>query len=172
MLAVEGFNGYRVGIPQDRYYLPGSELWTKPGEVSQELVFGLTQAGVILAGGVTSLEFLVEEGQSVPNGEAVAFAVTSKVKYIDTPLAGVIFNLNRVVIDDPALFQEDPYGRAWVFSLRLSDFVNLPDHFLDPISYQQLLLHSEACGNPKGLKGGSSPTCRTIYTSLRSQKQG
>ena len=172
MLIVEGFSGHRIEIPEDRYYLPGPELWTQAKENVNTLVFGLTQAGVILAGGVTSLEFLVEEGQSVSNGEAVAFAVTSKVKYIDTPLAGVIFNLNRGVIDHPALFQEDPYGRAWIFSLRLSGSINLPDHFLDPISYQQRLLHSEACGNPQGLKGGASPTCRTIYSSIHSQKKG
>jgi glycine cleavage system H protein len=118
------------------------------------------------------LEFLVEEGQFVSNGEAVAFAVTSKVKYIDTPLAGVIFNLNRAVIDHPALFQEDPYGRAWIFSLRLSGSINLSDRFLDPVSYHQGLLRSEACGNPQGLKGGTSPTCRTIYSSIHSQKKG
>src|SRR4030067_2154263 len=104
MLVVEGFNGYRLEIPEDRYYLPGIELWVHTREENL-LVFGLTQAGVILAGGVTSLEFLVEEGQSVSDGEAVAFAVTSKVKYIDSPLAGVIFNLNRAVIDHPISFQ-------------------------------------------------------------------
>ena len=170
MLIIEGFNGHRIEIPEDCYYLPGIELWVHIREENL-LVFGLTQAGVILAGGVTSLEFLVEEGQSVSDGEAVAFAVTSKVKYIDTPLAGAILNLNRAVIDHPALFQEDPYGRAWIFSLRLSGPINLSDRFLDPVSYRQGLLRSEACGNPQGLKGGVSPTCRTIYSSIRSQKK-
>ena len=170
MLIVEGFSGHRIEIPEDRYYLPGPELWIQGN--GQTLVIGLTQAAVIQAGGVTSLEFLVEEGQSVSNGEAVAFAVTSKVKYIDTPLAGVIFNLNRAVIDNPGLFQEDTYGKAWIFSLRLSGSINLSDRFLDPVSYHQGLLRSEACGNPQGLKGGTSPTCRTIYSSIRSQKKG
>ena len=77
MLIVEGFSGHRIEIPEDRYYLPGPELWTQAKEDVNTLVFGLTHAGVILAGGVTSLEFLVEDGQSVSNGEAVAFAVTS-----------------------------------------------------------------------------------------------
>lgn len=172
MLIVDGFNGNRLEIPEDRYYLPGSELWTKANEEDEELVFGLTQAGVILAGGVASLEYLVEEGQTVSPGDVIAFAVTNKVKYIETPLAGNILNINRAVIDNPHFFQEDPYGKAWIFSLRLSDSLNLSDHFLNAISYQQGLLRSEACGNPKGLKGGSSPTCRTIYSSLRSQKQG
>jgi len=171
MLVVEGFNGYRLEIPEDRHYQPGIELWVHAREENL-FVFGLTQAGIILAGGVTSLEFLLVEGQSVSAGEAVAFAVTSKVKYIDTPLAGVILNLNRAVIDHPALFQEDPYGKAWIFSLRLSGSINLSDRFLDPVSYHQGLLRSEACGNPQGLKGGASPTCRTIYSSIRSQKKG
>jgi len=94
----------------------------------------------------------VEEGQFVSKWVAVAFAVTSKVKYIDTPQAGVISNLNRAVIDDPAIFQEDPYGRAWIFSLGLSGPANLSEHFWDTVPYYQRLLRSEACGNPQGLK--------------------
>lgn len=172
MLVVEGFNGYRVEIPEDRYYLPGPELWIQTQKDSKELVFGLTQAGVILAGEVVSLEYFVEEGQIVSSGDAIAFAVTNKVKFIETPLAGRILNVNRAVIDNPGLFQEDPYGRAWIFSLRLSGSINLPDRFSDPVSYHQELLRSEACGNPKGLKGGASPTCRTIYSGIRSQKEG
>jgi len=172
MLTVEGFSGHRIEIPEDRYYLPGSELWAQAKEDVNTLVFGLTQAGVILAGSVVSLEYLVEEGQTVSSGDAIAFAVTNKVKFIETPLAGIILSLNQAVVDHPGLFQEDPYARAWIFSLRLFGSANLLDHFLDPISYQQRLLHSEACGNPEGLKGGSSPTCRTIYSSLRSQKKG
>jgi len=170
MLIVEGFSGHRIEIPEDRYYLPGPELWIQGN--GQTLVIGLTEAGLILTGGVVSLEYLIEEGQSVSPGEVIAFAVTNKVKYIETPLAGNIVDINRVVIDNPHLFQEDPYGRAWIFSLQLSGSIDLPDHFLNPISYQKRLLQSEACGNPNGLKGGASPTCRTIYSSIHSQKKG
>ncbi len=172
MLIIEGFNGYRIEIPEDRYYLPGPELWIQAQGDGKTFVFGLTQAGVLLAGGIVSLEYLIEEGQLVSPGDVIAFAVTNKVKYIETPLAGNIISVNQPVTDNPHLFQEDPYGRAWIFSLQLSGSINLSDHFLNPISYQKRLLQSEACGNPKGLKGGSSPTCRTIYSSLRSQKQG
>ncbi len=170
MLIIEGFSGYRIEIPEDRYYLPGSELWIQGN--GQTSIVGLTQAGIILAGGVVSLEYLVEEGQVVSSGDTVAFAVTNKVKYIESPLAGNILNLNSSLVQNLHLFQEDPYGRAWIFSLRPSGAVNLSDHFLDPTSYQQRLLRSEACGNPQGLKGGASPTCRTIYGGIRSQKEG
>jgi glycine cleavage system H protein len=171
MLIVEGFNGYRIEIPEDHYYLSAAELWVHARE-EKLLVFGLTQAGVILAGGVVSLEYLIEEGQTVSSGDTIAFVVTNKVKYIETPLAGNIVDINRALIDSPHFFQEDPYGKAWIFSLRVSAPVNLSTYFLNAVSYQQRLLRSEACGNPKGLKGGSSPTCRTIYSSLRSQKKG
>ena len=170
MLIIEGFNGHRIEIPEDRYYLPGPELWIRGS--GEALIIGLTQAGVILAGSVVSLEYLVEEGQVVSPGDAVAFAVTNKVKYIEAPLAGNILNLNSSLVHNLHLFQEDPHGGAWVFSLRPSGTRNLSDHFLDPTTYQQRLLRSEACGNPKGLKGGASPTCRTIYSAIRSQREG
>jgi len=170
MLIIEGFNGHQIEIPEDRYYLPGPDLWIRGN--GQALVIGLTQAGVILAGNVISLEYFVEEGQSVSPGDVIAFAITNKIKYIETPLAGSILNLNSSLVDNLHLFQEDPHGRAWIFSLRPSGTVNLSDHFFDPVSYQQRLLRSEACGNPRGLKGGTSPTCRTIYSGIRSQKEG
>ncbi len=170
MLVVEGFSGHRVEIPEDRYYLPKFELWTKAIEDGRELVFGLTQAGIILTGSVVSLEYLIEEGQSVSVGDTIAFAVTNKVKYIETPLAGTILSVNPAVIDNPHFFKEDPYGKAWIFSLRLSDALDLSTYFLDAVSYQQRLFQSEACGNPRGLKGGVSPTCKTIYSGIRSQK--
>jgi len=170
MPIIEGFNGHQIEIPEDRYYLPGPDLWIRGN--GQALVIGLTQAGVILAGNVISLEYLVEEGQSVSPGDVIAFAITNKIKYIETPLAGSILNLNSSLVDNLHLFQEDPHGRAWIFSLRPSGTVNLSDHFFDPVSYQQRLLRSEACGNPRGLKGGTSPTCRTIYSGIRSQKEG
>lgn len=171
MLIIEGFNGHRIEIPEDRYYLPGPELWVR-SQGSDELVFGLTQAGLIISGGVISLEYLVEEGQSVHRGDVIAFAVTNKVKYIETPLPGNISNLNSYLTNNVHLFQDDPYGRAWVFSLQLSDSTDLSVHSLNPLSYRDRLLQSEACGNPKGLKGGASPTCRTIYSGIRSQKEG
>lgn len=167
MLIVEGFNGYQLEIPEDRYYLPVSELWVQVKEDRNTAILGLTQAGVILTGDIVSLEYLVEEGQAVSDADVIAFAVTNKVKYIETPLAGKILRLNRDLLDNPAFFKEDSYGSAWVFSLRLSGFIRLPDRFLNPASYQDRLLRSEACGNPKGLKGGASPTCRTIYSVIR-----
>ena len=170
MLIIEGFNGHRIEIPEDRYYLSGPELWIR--ENGQTLVVGLTQAGVVLAGRVASLEYLVEEGQVVSSGDAVAFAVTNKVKYIEVPLAGNILNLNSSLVHHPRLFQEDPYGKAWIFTFRPSGTINLSGHFLDPTSYQQRLLRSEPSGNPQGLKGGASPTCRTIYSGIRGQKEG
>jgi glycine cleavage system H lipoate-binding protein len=171
MLIIEGFNGHRLEIPEDRYFLPGPEIWIQPKNHGKILLHGLTQAGLILSGGVISLEYLVEEGQVVSSGETVAFAVTNKVKYIETPLPGNILNLNSPLIDNPHLFQKDPYGHAWVFSLQLPDSIDLSVHFLTPLSYRDRLLQSEACGNPKGLKGGTSPTCRTIYSAIRSQKE-
>lgn len=171
MLIIEGFNGQRIEIPEDRYFLPGPELWIQPQDGGKILLHGLTQAGLILSGGVISLEYLVEEGQVVSSGETVAFAVTNKVKYIETPLPGRILNLNSLLTDNPRLFQEDPYGRAWIFSLQLPNPIDLSAHLLNPMSYRDRLLQSEACGNPRGLKGGASPTCRTIYSGIRSQKE-
>jgi len=168
MAIIEKFLGQRVEIPEDRRYHSKQGLWAQAQD--QDLVFGLTQPALILAGGVNDLDWLVENQVPVTAGQDVVFVITGKILYISTPVAGVVF-FNPEVKQRPSLASEDPYEKGWLF--RIKPEVNKEkawQTFADMQDYIESLKGSEGLKNPQGLKGGVSGICKAVYTGIREQK--
>lgn len=168
MAVIERFLGQRVEIPEDRRYDSKQGLWARAQD--QDLVFGLTQPALILAGGVNDLDWLVENQVSVTTGQDVVFVITGKILYISTPVAGVVF-FNPEVKQRPTLASEDPYEKGWLF--RIKPEVNKEktrQTFADTQDYIESLKGSEGFKNPEGLKGGVSGICKAVYSGIREQK--
>ena len=167
MAVIEKFLGQRVEIPEDRRYHSKQGLWAKAQD--QNLVFGLTQPALILAGGVNDLDWLVENQVSVTAGDVV-FVITGKILYIFTPVAGIVF-FNPEVKQRPSLASEDPYEKGWLF--RIKPEVNQEkawQTFADMQDYIESLKGSEGFKNPEGLKGGVSGICKAVYSGISEQK--
>lgn len=93
MIVIEKFLGQRVEIPEDRRYDVKQGLWGRC--VDQTIVFGLAQPALVFSGGVKDIDWVVEEEQTVRKGEAILFAITGKILYIEAPTAGSLqFNKN------------------------------------------------------------------------------
>jgi glycine cleavage system H lipoate-binding protein len=107
MAVIEKFLGQRVEIPEDRKYYIKQGLWTKAHD--DEIAFGFTAPSLVLAGGVSDLDWLVGEAVSVKQGQDVVFAITGKILYIDSPIQGTIF-FNPAAKQNLSLVLEDPYG--------------------------------------------------------------
>ena len=168
MTVIEKFLGQRVDIPEDRRYHLKQGLWAR--RQAQDLVFGLTQPALVLAGGVNDLDWLVEDEASVAAGQDVVFVITGKILYISTPVAGVLC-FNSEVKQNPSLASEDPYGKGWLF--RVKPEANQEEVWralADPQAYIESLKGSEGFKNPQGLKGGVSGICKAVYTGIREQK--
>ena len=168
MAVIEKFLGQRVEIPEDRRYHSKQGLWAKAQD--QNLVFGLTQPALILAGGVNDLDWLVENQVSVTAGQDVVFVITGKILYIFTPIAGIVF-FNPEVKRRPSLASEDPYENGWLF--RIKPEVNQEkawQTFADMQDYIESLKGSEGFKNPEGLKGGVSGICKAVYSGISEQK--
>ena len=86
MAVIEKFLGRRVEIPEDRRYDAKQGLWGRCED--QTLVYGFSQPALVLSGGVKSLDWLVPDGQEIEAGEAVAFAITGKILYLESPGGG------------------------------------------------------------------------------------
>ena len=168
MAVIEKFLGQRIEIPEDRRYHSKQGLWAKAQD--QNLVFGLTQPALILAGGVNDLDWLVENQVSVTAGQDVVFVITGKILYIFTPVAGIVF-FNPEVKQRPSLASEDPYEKGWLF--RIKPEVNQEkawQTFADMQDYIESLKGSEGFKNPEGLKGGVSGICKAVYSGISEQK--
>lgn len=168
MAVIEKFLGQRVEIPEDRRYHSKQGLWARAQD--QDLVFGLTQPALILAGGVNDLDWLVENQVSVTTGQDVVFVITGKILYISTPVAGVVF-FNPEVKQNPSLASEDPYEKGWLFQIKPeSDMEEACQMLAEQQAYIESLKGTEGFKNPEGLKGGVSGICKAVYSGIREQK--
>ncbi len=168
MTVIEKFLGRRVEIPEDRRYDVKQGLWAKAQD--QDLVFGLTEPALVLAGGVNDLDWLVQEKASVQAGQDMVFVITGKILYISTPVTGVAL-FNSEVKQNPSLVSEDPYQKGWLF--RMKPVLNTEEvwkTFADAQNYIESLKATEGFKNPEGLQGGVSGICKAVYSGIREQK--
>jgi len=165
---VEKFLGRGVNIPEDRRYYTKKGLWAK--SEGQEILFGLTEPFLVLAGGLDELDWLCEDGQPVEQDEAVIFAITGKIHYIEAPVAGIIF-FNAPLRQNPGVVGRDPYGEGWLFKIKAhTDARQATVASVDAHRYLESLRGSEGFKNPEGLKGGVSGICKAVYSGIREQK--
>ncbi len=168
MAVIEKFLGQRVEIPEDRRYHSKQGLWAKAQD--QDLVFGLTQPALVLAGGVNDLDWLVQDEASVQAGQDVVFVITGKILYIATPVSGIAF-FNPEVKQNPSLASEDPYEKGWLFRINMDAAKQAAWQVLaDAHAYIESLKGTEGFKNPEGLQGGVSGICKAVYSGIREQK--
>ncbi|MFH1241557.1 MAG: hypothetical protein V1689_04265 [Pseudomonadota bacterium] len=168
MASIEKFLGRRVDIPEDRRYHVKQGLWAKPD--GKEIIVGLTEPALVLAGVLNDLDWLVPDGQAVREGKAVAFAITGKVLYINSPFKGTI-HFNSEVKEFLSLVPEDPYGKGWLFKIKPdSESEDVLQRLADDREYPESLKGTDGFKNLEGLKGGVSRICKAVYSGIREQK--
>lgn len=79
---------------------------------------------------------LPEAGESFEEGDA--FGVIESVKAaadLYMPVSGEIIEVNEALLDEPEAVNEDPYGKAWMVRIKLSDKDQL-DGLMDADAYR------------------------------------
>lgn len=77
----------------------------------------------------------------VRRGKGEQTAVVESVKAaseVYAPLAGEVVEINEELADNPALVNEDAYGKGWFFKIRIADAGELSG-LLDKAAYDALL---------------------------------
>jgi glycine cleavage system H protein len=65
---------------------------------------------------------LPDKGRKVKAGEACAVVESVKTASdIYSPVSGEILETNKMVVDDPALANSEPYAEGWFFKIKLSN---------------------------------------------------
>lgn len=158
---VRRFLGRDLTLPEDRLYWPEEDLWIREDSPHHYSV-GLTEAAVLVAGGVRDIEPLVEENCRVRAGDTVCLILTAKLKYVSCPLPGTV-----TFAAPGGDLEGDPYGTA-IF--RVQTPAPKPPCWTLAAGYAAALSRSEGAHNPDGAKGGISATCKAVYGGLRQQK--
>lgn len=82
---------------------------------------------------------LPETGVPVSAGDEVGVVESVKAASdIYAPVDGEIIEVNSLLEDSPETVNEDPYGRGWLFRMRLADKAQL-DELLGADDYQEQL---------------------------------
>ncbi len=121
-------------IPNELKYSKSHEWARDDGDV---ITVGITDHAQELLGDLVFVE-LPEVGEEVTAGAEVAVVESVKAASdVYSPIGGVITEVNAVVIDDPALVNQDPYAEAWLFKIEPHSKAELDD-LLDADEYAEI----------------------------------
>lgn len=147
-MIVEGFYGQTVELKDDLLYAR-QELWVRPSAEGDALTFGVSQAGVILVSGFAYLEYAVDIGDQVAEGDNVVHVESYKAMItIQAPLSGRITWINEDLRGEKVSVLETQCYEHPLFSMIPSAPLDPRKVFLDVEGYKQALLRGESdhCG--------------------------
>ncbi len=99
------------------------------------VVVGITEHASEQLGDIVFVE-LPEEGTEVTKDEEVVVIESVKAASdILAPLDGEIVEVNEVLVDNPALVNDDPLGEGWFFKMKIEDLSAL-DELMDEAAYK------------------------------------
>lgn len=106
-----------ANIPSDLKYAKTHEWVRLSGD---EATVGITDHAQHELTDVVFVE-LPEPGRSVKAGEACAVVESVKTASdIYAPVTGEVMAVNKMVVDDPALVNSEPYDGGWLFEVKLA----------------------------------------------------
>ncbi len=121
-----------MNIPSDLHYCPSHEWLRLEGDIATVGISDHAQAEL------TDVVFveLPTLGRVVDHGDPTAVVESVKAASdIYAPLSGEVIEVNPEVEADPSLVNSDPYGKGWIFKLRLKNVADLTI-LMDAAHYQ------------------------------------
>lgn len=80
---------------------------------------GISQVAADALGDVVYVD-LPEAGSSVTAGETCGEVESTKsVSDLYSPVTGEVVEINQEAIDNPGVLNEDPYGKGWLFTVKV-----------------------------------------------------
>lgn len=124
-----------MNVPQSLRYNSSHEWVLVEGETA---TVGITDHAQEELTDVVFVE-LPPVGKSVDVGDPTAVVESVKAASdIYAPISGEVVEVNPAVEADPSLVNTDPYGKGWIFKLRLKDAGQLGD-LMDAAGYEAMI---------------------------------
>ena len=121
-----------MNIPSDLKYAKSDEWIRVKGDEGE---IGISDYAQGHLSDIVYVE-LPEVGKDVKAGEGCAALESVKAAAdINAPVSGTIVAVNESLPDSPELVNQDPYGKAWVARIKLSNPAELND-LMDAAAYQ------------------------------------
>ena len=124
-----------MDTPAELKYTSDHEWVRIDGDVA---TVGITDYAQDALGDVVFVQ-LPQLGLTAAQSDSVSEVESTKsVSDIYTPLAGEIIEVNSDLESDPAALNSDPYGRGWIFKIKLAATA-APEGLLDADAYRALV---------------------------------
>ncbi|MBW3596877.1 MAG: glycine cleavage system protein H [Planctomycetes bacterium] len=123
---------YEARFPTDRRYAKKNHTWAQRSEGRGAWRFGFSAYAVRLLQDVYFLDWQVEEGVNVTEGQEIGFIESKKAESdLYAPMTGRLVRFNGELLDDPSTINVDNYGAGWLFEIE-GDGQNLmtPEEYL------------------------------------------
>ncbi len=121
--------------PDDLKYTKNDEWVRVEGD---EAVIGITDYAQDQLSDIVFVEIVAFEGDSLERGETCAVVESVKAAAdIYMPVSGEITEINQVLADSPELINADPFGKAWLLKIKMSNPAELND-LLDAETYKNM----------------------------------
>ena len=124
-----------MNVPQNLRYNTSHEWVLLEGDVA---TIGISDHAQEELTDVVFVE-LPPVGKTVDAGDPTAVVESVKAASdIYAPIAGEVVEVNDAVEADPSLVNTDPYGKGWIFKLKVKNAAQL-DALLDAAGYEALI---------------------------------
>ena len=121
--------------PADLRYTQNDEWVRVEGDLATT---GITDFAQDQLSDIVFVEYLLDEGEQGSKGDTCAVVESVKAAAdVFLPVSGEIIAVNEDLADSPELINNDPYGGAWLFKIKLSDPSEV-NNLLDVAGYQDL----------------------------------
>jgi glycine cleavage system H protein len=121
--------------PADLKYTKNDEWVRVEGD---SVVMGITDYAQDQLSDIVFVEIVALEGDALDQGETCAVIESVKAAAdVYLPVSGEILAINESLIDSPELINEDPFGKAWLIKIKMTDPSQL-DALMDADAYKNL----------------------------------
>ncbi len=121
--------------PAELKYTKNDEWVRVEGDL---VVMGITDYAQDQLSDIVFVEIVAQEGDSLDQGETCAVIESVKAAAdVYLPVGGEITAINETLIDAPELINEDPFGKAWLIKIKMSDPSQL-EGLMDADTYEKL----------------------------------
>ena len=131
-----------MNVPSDLKYTESHE-WVKLSKDKSTATIGLTDFAQEELTDIVYLD-LPKVGDEIEAGTECAVVESVKAASdIYAPLSGQITEVNAEVLEDPAIVNEDAFGKGWLFKLKLADPAEI-EELLSDTDYEEILSEKES----------------------------
>jgi glycine cleavage system H protein len=124
-----------MNIPENLRYTKDHEWIALDGDVA---TIGITDHAQEELTDVVFVE-LPEVGRQVEAEDPIAVVESVKAASdVYAPMAGEVVEGNDEVVADPSLVNTDPYGRGWLFKIKVSD-PSVVESMMDAAAYAEMI---------------------------------